>query len=56
MCENTNRALCLVIGMAIGIFVGYQNEEGIDELARSTRKAKRKMIRKMNDVKDHFEM
>ena len=56
MCDISNRTLCLLAGIAIGIIVGYQNEEEIDDFARSTRRAKRKMIRKMNDVKDHFDM
>lgn len=51
-----NKAACLLAGMAIGIVIGYQNENEIDNLARQTKKAKRKMIRKMYDMKDHFEM
>lgn len=56
MCDLSKHAFCLLMGMAIGVIIGYQNEEGIDELARSTRKAKRKMMRKMYDMKDHFDM
>lgn len=56
MCDLSKHVACLLMGMAIGVIVGYQKEEEIDDLARSTRRAKRKMMRKMYDVKDHFDM
>ena len=43
-------------GVAYTLALNENNEEEIDDLARSTRRAKRKMMRKMYDVKDHFDM
>jgi len=56
MCDMSKGVLCLLTGLVIGVMIGYTNEEEIDDLARSTRRAKRKMMRKMYDVKDHFDM
>lgn len=55
MCDMSKQAVCLLTGMAIGIMVGYQKEDEIEELTRSSRRAKRKMMRKMHDVKDHLD-
>lgn len=43
-------------GLVLGVMIGYQNESEIDDIARQTRRAKRKMMRKMCDMKEHFEM
>lgn len=51
-----NKTMCLLGGILLGIVLGYQNEEEIDDFTRQTKKAKRKMLRKMNDMKEHFEM
>ena len=56
MCDMSKNVAWMLLGVAVGIFIGYQKEEEIDDLARSTRKAKRKMMRKMYDVRDHFDM
>lgn len=55
MCNKSKEAVCLLAGMALGVMVGYCNESEIDQIARSSRRAKRKMMRRMHDVKDHLD-
>lgn len=56
MCNLCNKATCLLAGIAIGVMIGYQNEDEIDDLTRQAKRAKKKVMRKMNDMKDQFEM
>lgn len=56
MCNLCNKTTCLLAGIAIGVMIGYQNENEIDDLTRQAKRAKRKMMRKMYDVKDQFDM
>lgn len=46
-------------GILIGTYVGYCNEEELDDMYRKTKKTKKKMMKKMNHacdtVSDYFD-
>lgn len=47
--------LSLLIGISVGIMIGYQQEEEIDDLCRKSRRIKKQMIRNMHNVQDYLD-
>lgn len=41
-----------LLGIAIGMYIGYSHEESIDDLCRESRRKKKKMMRKMHKTYD----
>ncbi|MEG0264567.1 MAG: hypothetical protein RSC93_08265 [Erysipelotrichaceae bacterium] len=42
----------LCTGIIVGIYIGYQNEEELEHVYRQSKKAKRKMMKKMHIMSD----
>lgn len=53
MCSKTT---CLLTGLALGIMIGYQKENEIDDFTRQLKRSKKKMLRKMDDMKNQLDM
>ena len=60
--DHTNRdgsdtmSKCFVsamIGVAIGMYIGYHEEEEIEDFCRQSMKKKKKMMKKMHKTYDH---
>lgn len=44
--------LFLCAGLIVGMYIGYQNEEEIDDACRKSKKSRRKMMKKMHAIED----
>lgn len=45
--------LCACLGVAVGLYIGYSQEESIDDFYRNSKKRKKKMMKKMQKTYDH---
>lgn len=51
-----NRGLIgLVLGLGIGILVGYNNEEEIDDICHRTKRAKKNMMKQFHQMQDYLD-
>ena len=49
--------MCVVaglMGLAVGMYIGYSQEEGIEDLCRESRRKKKKVMKKMHKTYDHL--
>lgn len=46
--------VCAALGFAIGLVIGYQQEEEIDDICRQSKKAKRRMKKKYHKAMDQI--
>lgn len=47
--------LTLLLGLGLGIMIGYSNEPEIEDLCHRSKRMKRQMKRHMQNVQDYFE-
>ena len=43
-----------LMGLAVGMYIGYSQEEGIEDLCRESRRKKKKVMKKMHKTYDHL--
>lgn len=47
--------LPLLLVLGLGVVIGYNNEAEIDDLCHRSKRMKRQMARRMQDVQDYFD-
>lgn len=43
-----------LMGLAAGMYIGYSQEENIDDMCRETRRTKKKVMKNMHETYDHL--
>lgn len=56
MCNLCNKAACLVAGIMIGVLIGYENEDMIDDVSHMAKKEKRKLERKITQLRHEYDV
>lgn len=46
--------MAAVLGFALGMYVGYENESELEDLCRKTRKTKRKTMKQVHKAYDNL--
>ncbi len=56
MCNLCNKAACLAAGIMIGVLIRYENEDVIDDFSQMAKKEKRKLERKITQLRHEYDV
>ncbi len=56
MCNWCTSAACVILGFAVGVVVGYENERAIDDMAYRARREKRNLEKKIKHLRQEYDM